>query len=142
MTVKRVLFDTNVILDVLLERKPWFAQACSLWEAVDEAKLVAAISATTVTDIYYVARRWSGIEKAREAVRICLATFQIGVIDAETLKQAMASEGEDFEDDVQTVCAQQLALDAIITRDVDGFSRSPIAVLTPAQGLALLFPGR
>ena len=140
MRVGRVLLDTNVVLDVLLDRKPWVTEASALWAAVDRGQLVAAISASTVTDIYYIARRSLSKEKAREAVTLCLATFLIAGVDAVTLRRALASAGEDFEDNVQAACAQQLALNAIVTRDTEGFAVCPLPVLTPAQCLLSLAP--
>ena len=140
MRVRRILLDTNVVLDVLLDRKPWVAEASALWEAVDLGRLTAAISATTITDVYYVARRSVSREKAREAITLCLATFLIAGMDAVTLRLALAIAGEDYKDDVQVACTQQLALDAIVTRDAEGFLDCPTSVLTPAQCLALLTP--
>ena len=70
--MNRVLLDTNVILDALLERQPWAADARLIWAAHLEGRLAAHVTATSLTDIFYVARRCTGSLKAWQAVRICL----------------------------------------------------------------------
>ena len=52
--MRKVLFDTNIILDIALERKPFFDDALKLFELIDEGKITASITATTITDIYYI----------------------------------------------------------------------------------------
>jgi predicted nucleic acid-binding protein len=57
MAEMRVLFDTNVVLDVLLRREPWVVEAQALWQAVDDGRIVGYIPAVAVTNIVYIARR-------------------------------------------------------------------------------------
>ena len=83
-----VLFDTNVVLDVLLNRDPWVAQSSAVWQANDEGQVRGYIAACTVADIFYVARRLTTLETARAAVRICLEAFQVCTVDSQTLEQA------------------------------------------------------
>ncbi|HLB46163.1 MAG TPA: PIN domain-containing protein [Anaerolineales bacterium] len=94
----RVLLDTNVVLDVLLRRDPWLKEA--LWQANDDSRLVGYISASTLTDIFYVARKLAGLDAARRAVRICLDAFEICPIDRSTLELAAALSGADFKDNL------------------------------------------
>lgn len=133
-----VLVDTNVILDVLLNREPWVNQAYAVWKAQDQGHLVGYISATTMTDIFYVARRMSGIDTARKAVRLCLETFEICTVDRKTLEYAEKIHGNDFEDNIQIACAYITELNAIVTRDVKGFRNSSVPALTPAEVLEQL----
>lgn len=60
----RVLFDTNIVLDVLLNRQPWVGDASQLWQAHDEGKLEAYLTATTLTNIFYIARRQTDAQRA------------------------------------------------------------------------------
>ena len=134
----RVLLDTNVVLDVLLKRDPWLKEAQALWQANDDGRLVGYISASTLTDIFYVARKLAGLDTARRAVRICLDAFEICPIDRSTLELAAALSGADFEGNLQMACAAQSVLDAIVTRDAEGFRHSTVPALTPAEALSRL----
>ena len=129
----RVLFDTNVVLDVLLERAPWHTEAQALWQAGDDGRLQAYLTATTLTDIYYVARRLASLEQARAAVQVCLEAFEIVPVTRDTLERGAQLSGSDFEDNVQIAGAESLALDAIVTRDAASFRFSPVAVWSPAE---------
>jgi predicted nucleic acid-binding protein len=133
--MRYVLLDTNVVLDVLYDRAPWVAEARSIWQAVDDGRILAYLAATTLTNIFYVGRQLSGLQSAHEAVQTCLEAFEICTIDRPTLERALGLNGSDFEDNVQIACAVSYGIDAIITRDAKGFKDSPVPVLTPTQAL-------
>lgn len=127
----RVLVDTNVVLDQLLQREPWYTQAQPFWQARDARQLVAYLPASVLTDIYYIARRQIGNDPARQAVVRCLREFGLLAVYRRVLEAAMALPGTDVEDNVQIVCAQLAHLDLIVTRDATGFQLSPVPVLNP-----------
>lgn len=133
-----ILFDTNVVLDVLLRREPWVTEAIGVWRANDEGQIVGYILASAMTDIFYIARRLAGLEIARTTVRTCLEAFEICTVDRQTLEQAEALPGNDFEDNLQIACASLGGIDAIVTRDKDGFNAATIPVWTPAELLTRL----
>ncbi len=134
----RVLFDTNIVLDVLLKREPWVTDASALWQANDEGRIVGYVAASVLTDIFYVARRLAELDTARTAIRVCLEAFEICAVDRETLEHANGLTGNDFEDNLQIACATLAGLDAIVTRDKQDFSVSAVPVFTPAELLARL----
>ena len=76
-SIERVFFDTNVVLDVPLHRQPWVVQGSALWKAVAEGHIAGYIAATTLTNIFSLARRAKGLEGAFEAVAVCLDTFEV-----------------------------------------------------------------
>lgn len=129
----RVLLDTNVILDRLLQRQPWFDQATDLWQARSSGLLVAYLAASTLTDIFYIARRVVGNEQALAGVDACLREFGIVAVTREVLVAARALSGPDFEDDVQVACAQAGTLQLIVTRDPAGFAQAPIHAIQPDE---------
>jgi len=132
----RVLLDTNVLLDVLLAREPWLAEAAAVWRASDDRRIVGYLTASTITDIFYIARRLAGLEVAQDSVRVCLEAFEVCAVDRQALEQAAALPGSDFEDNLQIACAVIAGLDAIVTRDRDGFQSAAIQVLAPSELLA------
>jgi predicted nucleic acid-binding protein len=129
----RVLADTDVLLDVLLARQPWLPESAALWQAHEDGQINANITATTITNIFYVVRRSAGLEQAMASVRICLDTFEIIAVDSRVLEDAADLTGSDFEDNVQIACATSAGLDMIVTRNVPDFRSAPMPVLTPAD---------
>ncbi|MGF1933001.1 MAG: PIN domain-containing protein [Nostoc sp. ChiQUE02] len=128
----RVLFDTNILLDALLAREPFVADAAFLLETIESGRVEGFMSATTVTDVHYlVGRQTKSAEVAIAAVTQLLALMEICAVDRGVLEQAIALGLTDFEDAVQVACAMKLGLEAIVTRDLDGFTGSPIPVLSP-----------
>ncbi len=127
----RTLIDTNVILDFLLQRELFFQDAEHLFQAVGKGQVIGYVTATTLTDIFYIARRHTqSLEKARQAVSATLTAMDICPVDRGVLESAFSSNFTDFEDAVQIFSAVAQRLDAIVTRDRPGFSSSPIPVLS------------
>ena len=130
----KVLFDTNVLLDAMLAREPFVADAAFLLNAVESGRVEGFMSATTVTDVHYlVGRQTKSSEDAIAAVTRLLALMEICAVDREILEQAIVLGLPDFEDAVQIACAIELELEATVTRDVNGFAGSPIPVLSPQE---------
>jgi predicted nucleic acid-binding protein len=131
----KVLIDTNVLLDFLLEREPFQQDAAKLFEAIESGQIIGYITATTLTDIFYIARKHThSLELAREAVSTTLDTMSICLVNRNVLESAFASGLTDFEDAVQIYSAIAQNLEAIVTRDAKGFVSSPIPVY-PVQEL-------
>jgi predicted nucleic acid-binding protein len=133
-----LFLDTNIVLDRLLRRMPRFAEQADFWRAMRAGRIIGYVSAAAVTDVFYIARRQSGLNGASAAVRDCLEAFTVCAVDGEMLKEALSLPGIDFEDNLQLVCARVKGLDAIVTRDRSGFRGSRIPVLSPAQAVAQL----
>jgi predicted nucleic acid-binding protein len=136
--MKFVLFDTNVVLDALLKRAPWDADAAACWRASDDGKIMGCLAASTLTDIFYLARKQKGLSVAHDAVRVCLDAFAVCTVDRQAVEQAIDLPGSDFEDNLQIACATLAELDLIVTRDKDGFRDSAVTALTPAELLTQL----
>lgn len=129
----KVLLDTNVVLDVLLQRGPWLADAEAIRLAGNQGLLECAVTASSLTDIYYIARRLAGKPAARRMVRECLDSLTIVAVDREALELADTLDVDDFEDALQVAAAARHGWDAIITRNASDFAGSPIPVLSPAE---------
>jgi predicted nucleic acid-binding protein len=131
-----VLVDTNILLDFLLQREPFFHDAEQLFQAIDSGQIVGYATATTLTDIFYIARRHTrSIEQAREAVSETLTAMEICPVNREVLEVAFSSGFADFEDAIQVACAVAQGLDAILTRDNQGFLDSSVPVLSVQECL-------
>ncbi|MEA5486033.1 MULTISPECIES: type II toxin-antitoxin system VapC family toxin [Pseudanabaena] len=135
----KVLIDTNVLLDFLLEREPFKKDAEELFAAIISGQIIGYVTATTLTDIFYIARKHTrNLELAREAVSSTLDTMTICPINRNVLEAAFASGLTDFEDAVQIYSAIAQNLDAIVTRDAKGFASSTIPVYSVQELLKRL----
>ena len=130
----KILVDTNIVLDFLLEREPFFQSAERLFQAINDEQIAEYVTATTITNIFYIARRNTrSIEQARQAVSETLTVMIICPVNRAILESAFTSSLNDFEDAVQMACAVDQRLDAIVTRDRRDFLKSPISVLSIAD---------
>ncbi|MEB3883804.1 PIN domain-containing protein [Lyngbya sp. CCY1209] len=127
----KVLIDTNIVLDFLLERAPFLEDAELLFQSIDSGRVVGYVTATTLTDIFYIARRHTGsIEKARQALSEILTAMELCPVNRAVVESAFNSDVADFEDAIQIACAAVQELDAIVTRDTQGFVNSPVLTLS------------
>ncbi len=128
----KVLINTNIILDFLLEREPFLQDAEALFQVISSGQIIGYITATTLTDIFYIERRHTqSFERAKQAVEIALVTMEVCPVNREVLELALASDLLDFEDAVQVASAITEGLNAIVTRDRNFYSSSiPIFSIT------------
>jgi predicted nucleic acid-binding protein len=129
----RVVFDTNVVLDVLCDRLPFSSAAKALWDRVARSELSASMVATSVTNIFYIVRKARGIDVARQAIADLLILFDICPVTQAVLETARRSPIRDFEDAVQDAASEHADIPVIITRDVTGFVGSTRRIVDPAQ---------
>jgi predicted nucleic acid-binding protein len=134
----KVLFDTNVVLDVLLERKPYVDVASKLFALVDNGRLTGWICATTATTIYYIAAKSFGARRAHAQVHQLLGLFEVALVDREVLDGALDLGFADYEDALVHEAARAVGATAIVTRDRDGFAPAAVAVLNPVELLAAI----
>ncbi len=131
-----VLFDTNVVLDVLLEREPHVAVAAKLFALVDNGRIRGSICATTATTIYYLAAKSFGRRRARDQVHALLDLFEVAPVDRGVLGSALAVDFADYEDAVLHEAARAAGATVIVTRDRSGFAKAAIPTLDPPELLA------
>jgi len=133
----RVLFDANVLLDVLLEREPQFPVAAKLVALVDNGRIGGAIRATAVTTLYYVGAKDLGRKRAHDHIRTLLSLFEVAPVDREVLQRALDDDGfGDYEDAVAHEAAHAAGVGAIVTRNGRDFAKATIPVFDPYELLA------
>ena len=132
------MFDTNVILDVLLERLPFAEPAAILLARAERGGIQGFACATTVTTIFYLARKAVGRELARRQVADLLSILNVAPVNRAVLERAARSEIDDFEDAVIVESARQVEARVILTRNERDFAKSPIPVHSPISLAALL----
>ena len=133
----RLLFDVNVIIDLLADRKPFADAAAAVMARVETGAVTGLLAAHTVTTVFYLLNRHLGRERAHEATMDLLRLVQVVPVDHDRLLQALAMNWADFEDAVQTACAAKANADYILTRNKQDFRGASVEVLSPAEFLAL-----
>ncbi len=136
--MRHTLVDTNVVLDVLLDRQPHAAGSAAVWAAVETGISKGFLAAHAITTIHYLVRKELGIAKARGTISAMLRVFDVAAVDAAVLEEALRLSMSDFEDAVTAAAAQMAGCDFLVTRDPKGFRGSPIRALTPEAFLPLL----
>ena len=129
----RVLIDSDVNLDFILQRQPFFIEAAEIFTRLGNGKFDAYISAVTPINVYYFTRKAKGINGARQAVQDLLIAAKVCAIDDKILQDAHNSPITDYEDAVQHECAVAENLDAIVTRNLKDYKNSTIKVYSPSE---------
>jgi predicted nucleic acid-binding protein len=129
----KILIDTNVVLDLLLQREPFATSAIALFEQIERGNLAGYIAATTITNIFYIIRKTEGREVALAAIHRLLIGLQFCAVDRQTVTTALTLGLKDFEDSIQLACATIAQLDAIVTRDRKDFIGSSLPVYSPTE---------
>ena len=133
-----VLIDTNVILDYVLHREPFAAAAYECLDRLIIEKAKAWLTASTITDIYYITRRTlHDAEKAKSVIAKLLGAFHVAGVDKADCLSALGIGIGDYEDALVAVCAKKVKCEYIITRNVNDFTDSPVPAIAPADFLAM-----
>jgi predicted nucleic acid-binding protein len=133
-----VLVDTNILLDVLQKRHPHDAPATRVWKLSEERSITGYVSAISFNNVFYVARKQVGREKALEAVKLIHSVFQTAPINDTIIDRAINDRSvTDFEDAIQVACAVEAAADYIVSRNVDDFTDAALPAITADEFLAI-----
>ena len=138
---KRVLFDTDVVLDFLLERQPFFSDATLALNIISQGRAVGFISAHSVTTLFYLLSRKVVPEKAKEIIGDLLKTLSVVAVTDKIIKQALASKFKDFEDAVGHYAALEEKMSMIVSRNIKDYSKSDIPVILPEVFISTTFEG-
>ncbi|GHT64095.1 twitching motility protein PilT [Bacteroidia bacterium] len=135
----KILIDTNIALDVLLKREPFYEDAAKVILLSEKDIIDAYVSASAVTDIYYVARKYYK-DKAvtSELLKKLLQVIYVATITDDNIYKALNLEWNDFEDSVQYIVGESIEADYIITRNPGHFSNSSIKVINPNDFLNII----
>lgn len=134
--MKRLLIDLNVVLDVLLDRRPHVAAASRVWAAIETGKTHGVLPAHAFTTIHYLATRARGHAFARRTTAELLRVFDVARVDGAIIRRALSFEWPDFEDAVCAAAAVAAGCDTLITRDPHGFPDPPLRVIDPETAVA------
>jgi predicted nucleic acid-binding protein len=134
----KALFDTNIILDVLLDRKPFSDDASYLLSKVERSEIAGFIYATTLTTIHYLAAKVHGSKVAERNIKTLISLFEVAPVNRIVIENAVASNFKDFEDAVLHAAACNAGVECIVTRDIDGFKCAKIPVFSPLEFISII----
>ena len=134
----KILFDTNVILDVLLDREPFSSTAAKLFSKIETGEITGYVCATTITILHYLTRKVVGDDSALEEINKLMVLFEIAQVNRAVLDAALTSGFKDFEDAVVHQSGVYKETQGIVTRDPAGFKKSKINVYSPEELLLML----
>lgn len=130
----RMMIDTNIILDVLLKREPFYAQSKAVLDLCENKKILGFISASTATDIFYLIRKGLGsTDEAYKALGHILDIVKILTVTNNDVNDAFLAKAKDFEDCLLATCAKSNKCSGIITRNKKDFLEFDIAVYSPEE---------
>ena len=127
----KMLFDTNIVLDVLMDRKPFSVSASALFDAAERGIIAGYLCGTTLTTVYYIVAKTIGPEPAKNAIKKLLAIFEVAPVNRAVIESALAGTFKDFEDALLYESANHTGIDAIVTRNESDFRKSSIPVYSP-----------
>lgn len=131
-----LLIDANIILDVLLNRPEFVKDSALIWKLCETERAKGYVSALTFANLVYIMRKQLDPEKIEDVLRRLNLIFEFADLTETDLSKAAALHWDDFEDAVQSVTAERVHADYIITRNVRDFTKSKVMAFTPSELLA------
>lgn len=133
-----LLIDANILLDVLMNRIEYIKDSSLIWKLCETKKTIGYISSLTFANMIHIMRKELDPNQIELIYKKLCLIFEIADLDVNILEQAIQMKWKDLEDAIQSVTAQKIKADFIITRNVKDFIYSKTLSLTPTELLARL----
>ena len=132
----RLLIDANILLDVLMKREPHYSDSALIWKLCETEQVEGYVSALTIANLMYIMRKELTPEAIEDVLKKLSLIFRITELTPQDIKKAAEMKWHDFEDSIQSVTAERIHADAIITRNIRDYCHSKITAYTPTEYLA------
>lgn len=129
----KVLIDTNIILDVLCNRKEFVEDSAKVLKLCEVKKITGYISALSIPNIVYIMRKELDTEKVKEILEKLSLIFEIVDLKADDLKRASTLDFKDYEDAIQSTQASRIKACYIITRNIKDYNKSKVTAIKPSE---------
>lgn len=137
--MKRVFVDTNIIVDLIADRKPYSKFAIEIFMHAEQKKTNLYTSSHSIATTYYLLKKYLDDKTLRQVLYNLFDYIKIIAVDTDKLKKGLRSKHKDLEDAIQINCANSIEkIDCIVTRNPKDFRQSEIKVLTPDE-LCMIF---
>lgn len=134
----KVLIDTNIVLDVLLNRMPFVDKSRRIFEAAESGMIEAYLTSNSVTDIVYILRKAYRLEEIRTSLLTMFGFIRILNVGASDILNALKSNIPDFEDAVIMQCARHADMDFIVSRNKADFINTSVPCLSVEEWVQLI----
>ena len=134
----KILVDTNVVLDVLCNRKEFVADSLRVFQCCETQYITGYISALSIPNIVYIMRKELDPNRIKEILQILTMVFSVVELREGDLLKAAELSFSDYEDAIQSVCAARMSVDYIVTRNEKDFINSPVPAISPVNLLKQL----
>ena len=134
-----ILLDTDILIDVALDRHPHSGPASELLDRIEHGGKSACIAWHSVSNFYYLVAPSRGGESARDFILELTGFVAVSATGSEAVRYAAALPMPDFEDAMQVAAARSSGARQIVTRNVRDYERSPIPAVNPQEALTSLF---
>ena len=131
--IKKVFVDSDVVLDVLCKRIPYYEYEAKIFSLADMKKLTVYTTSLVVANVYYILRKAIGIEKSKEALRKLRLLVNIIPIQEREVDIALNSSFADFEDALQYYTAIKHGMETLLTRNIKDYKEKDLIIQTPEQ---------
>lgn len=138
--MKKILIDTDVILDFFLDREPFSENAASILSQCEKKVIVGYVTPVIISNVYYLLSQKAKQDKVLEKLKLLLTFLEIVVIDKNSIQLALNSDFKDFEDALQNYAAELNGeINLIITRNTKDYKKSELGVMSPEDFLKVNF---
>jgi len=132
--MKKVFLDTNIIVDLIADRKPFSKYSIEIFKKSEEKKIELFTSSHSIATTHYLLKKYVEEKILREVLYNLLDYVTVISVDTDILKKGLRSKHRDFEDSIQILCASTIEkIDCIVTRNTKDFRESEILVLAPDE---------
>ena len=137
--MKKILIDTDVILDFFFDRKPYSKNSAIILNMCENKQITGFVTPVIISNCYYLLRRTSQHVKVIEKLKQLLSITEVLNMDKHTVSAALNSDFKDFEDALQNfAAASNKEIEVIVTRNIKDFKKSDIAILAPDSFVRLI----
>jgi predicted nucleic acid-binding protein len=133
----KILVDTNIFLDILLQRLPFFQDSHRIFKMAENRLVEGYIAPITINNIAYIVRKSHQPDQIRKYIVTISEIFTICLMDATVVTSAAALNFTDIEDSLQAAMAESYGCDFIITSNISDYQHSPVPAITATTFLDL-----
>lgn len=132
--MKKIFVDTNILVDLIADRKPFSKFAINLFNKAESKKVKLYTSSHSIATTHYLLKKYMSEADLRNVLTNLFDFVTIIPVDVEVLKKGLRSKHKDFEDAIQIICANSIdKIDCIVTRNIKDFRNSEIPVFSPDE---------
>jgi predicted nucleic acid-binding protein len=132
--MKRVFLDTNIIVDLIADRKPFSKYSIEIFKKAEAKKIKLYTSSHSIQTTHYLLKKYLEQKLLRDVLNNLVDYITVIAVDSDIIKKGLRSKDRDFEDSIQILCASTVEkMDCIVTRNIKDFRESEILVLTPDE---------